>query len=419
MASLASDAQAPAKRPRVQGGLDFLAAASSLPPLELALLAILRAEPAVVAKAAAAAAAAAASGGGFSSADSSAPRDGRAADSAAVLRELAVRLELCRTEVEGRLAQALDEARPRPSLLEVGAAAFRAGSGELAGRCLLWLGPADLVEVRSLSCQWRHWAEEDHLWMPHSLRRWPGTDALVAAAVANDAESAGRSSPSALSSAAHLAARGIVRSSLGRFASVYLRRCRLERNKVYNTMLLEPGDPFGDLSNFAVLVELTFGDRVALAEVRPLTMAPGSGGLQVPLDGPLDGLPVAPAQRPVCLSLTVLRRLDGRLMRVCHKAELSSRWTGEDDEVVFGSEAHVPFRMGGDASDCLTHPALWSVVNEPLCHHVALVGVEWDQGDCIRSIAGIFIGLWDPRDFMDTGSAASVLTVWQEVAEWV
>mmetsp|Transcript_110736 Transcript_110736/g.346389 ORF Transcript_110736/g.346389 Transcript_110736/m.346389 type:complete len:375 (+) Transcript_110736:106-1230(+) len=320
------------------------------------------------------------------------------------LRALLAHLGACRAAVEERLSRALEPAPPLPALTGVGARALGSGAGELAGRCLAFLGPWDLCRVRLLSRQWGRWAEADELWGPPARSRWCGAEALAALHASGPSE---RLAPS---------------GSKGPYCSLYLQRCRLERNKVCSTSLLEPNSPAGDISNYSLLVELLFGGRCAHAGLCALSPPPEGSGLQAPLSLPQGCLPIDPVAQPVCLSLTVVRRIDGKLMRICHRAELSSEWTSEDGVPFYGKDSHLPFRMGGDAGDGLTHPALWSVISEPLCHHVALVGARWSPGGApslLLDLEAVFVSLWDPRELPDSCSAARLLTVWEEVAEWV
>eukprot|EP00933_Yihiella_yeosuensis_P042751 TRINITY_DN37420_c0_g1_i1.p1 TRINITY_DN37420_c0_g1~~TRINITY_DN37420_c0_g1_i1.p1 ORF type:complete len:367 (+),score=54.34 TRINITY_DN37420_c0_g1_i1:41-1102(+) len=265
-----------------------------------------------------------------------------------------------------------------------------AGLQELARGCLCFADALGLARARLLSRQWRVWAEADELWRPLTMSRWHGTAALDAAGAVSDG-----------------------------FMSLYLRRCHLERNKAASTSLSTNSAAL-DIGNYSLLVELSCGSESVLHKLLDLAVVNGGVGLEARVD-PSDVHTPSISEEPATwsLSLTVLRRSDKKLMRVCLDADIYPEGSSE-----VGGEPYVPFQIGGDASDGLMHPALWSIVSDVACHHVALTGVQWDNNQAndnqrISGFGSIFIGLWDPRELLIDEAAFRVLTVWEEVGEWI
>lgn len=169
------------------------------------------------------------------------------------------------------------------------------------------------------------------------------------------------------------------------------------------------------LKNFCLLVELSFGGRAVLDGLLNLRATANLDGLEAHIPQAEACLPVRDEERPGTMSLTVVRRNDGKLMRICRDANIDiSDFAGFDD----GGRGCLPVDMGGDAADGLMHPALWSVLNDPRCHHVELKDVHWSRRDgqgAIESIEAIYIGLWNPRDLINPEGAARILTAWEEI----
>lgn len=225
------------------------------------------------------------------------------------------------------------------------------------------------------------------VWKPLALARWEGTGALADAHCVQ-----------------------------GGFASLYIRRSRLEQNKAaaaQRHLHASLAAAHEDVAAYAMLVEFTCASRPVMNGLFDLAVEP-LGGLKVALPRSFEFRPRGPGP-PLRLSLTVLRQRDGKLMRVCKEAEVDTSTIDPD---------YVSFEMGGDFADSLTHPVLWSVINDPVVHHIGLMGVRWgdiseEVPESISSFESIFIGLADPRDLISEEGPARVLTAWREVGEWV
>lgn len=254
--------------------------------------------------------------------------------------------------------------------------ALGADSGDLARHCFAFGDAQLLARARMLSVEWRRLAEVDALWHPLLLERWHGTAALVDA--------------------------GVVR---GQLVSFYFRRLWMERNRIY-PLALSPAPT----DAYSVLVELSCGQRVLVSGLFDVFATPDGTGLEVRLPEGRDTVLQLGDIDNVRLSLTVVRRGDSKLMRVCREAGLV--------EDLAPGERYAAVDMGGDASDCLIHPALWTAIACPICHYVGLDRMSW-SGDSIERFETIFVGLWDPREMIGNDGAARVLTVWREIGEWV
>eukprot|EP00928_Gymnodinium_smaydae_P079238 TRINITY_DN63213_c0_g1_i1.p1 TRINITY_DN63213_c0_g1~~TRINITY_DN63213_c0_g1_i1.p1 ORF type:complete len:369 (+),score=43.04 TRINITY_DN63213_c0_g1_i1:109-1107(+) len=260
------------------------------------------------------------------------------------------------------------------------------GTGELIMHCVSYLDVNALAKVRVLSRQWRLWTAADELWLPLVVSRWPGVKALQMA--------------------------GVVERD---FQSLYFRRLRLEhtqpdaaiaRPHVSDAEREVPTQKIFD--KYALLVEMFCGDAEVLTGLFDFSFGSGRAG---PFVVPI---PQGRAQLPIDnlfqlrLSLTVLRRQDGKLMCACKNASAHDEGPDYlDFSLLLGGQGGTPFT-----------PTVLPVEDD-ISYCIRMEGVrlpEEEDSFAISSFGAISVGL------VFSGGIYSVWhthRIWEELGEWV